>query len=176
MFEPSPEALRDASAALADYYNEPHNAALLCNTIVFTPEEVRSFWHDALADGGRAFLLFRDGALVGDADFRNFLGDAAELALLIGPRECQGVGLGRRFAPMLLALGFGSLGLEKVYVAIRPANAASLAMFARTGFVPDASLEARSYAEEDDDVCLGLGRATFLEGHAEMLRQIDLRA
>ena len=133
------------------------------------------FWSDARADGGRGFLLYCDGELVGDADFREMNGDEAELAVLIGPRRRQASGLGACFVPMILALGFEELGLSSVYVAIRPRNEASLRLFARVGFTRDEGERARAYAEEDDDVCMVLTRAAFLGRHADIMRQIELR-
>jgi len=172
--EPRPRELRKASRALADFYNDPHNAALLCNTIIFSPDDVSDFWRDAANDGGRGFLLACDGTLVGDADFRKIGGGAAELALLIGSRERQGRGLGRSFTSMLLVVGFTALGLEHVYVAIRPQNAASLRLFERAGFTRDEGTLARAFAEEDDDVCMSLSKGVFLRVHEEPVRQVEV--
>jgi RimJ/RimL family protein N-acetyltransferase len=173
--EPSRATLLAASPDLAVYYNDPENAALLGNSVVFSASEVLQFWADAAAEGGRPFLLWRDGVLVGDGDYRNVSGGAAELALLIGPRSAQGVGLGGHFVLMLLALGFEALRLEEVYVAIRPTNVGSLRLFERTGFVRDDGPAARFYAEEEDDVCLRLGKPEFGVRHAASLREIQTR-
>ncbi len=171
--EPSEDEVALAARDLADFYNEPHNSALLSNTHVFTPAEVEQNWRAAREDGGRVFLFARDGELVGDGDFRHVTMREAELALLIGPRSLQGMGLGRRFALMLLALGYGELGLERVYVAIRPQNAGSLRLFERVGFVRDETPAARAYAEDADDVCMVLGREEFLARHADAVREMD---
>jgi RimJ/RimL family protein N-acetyltransferase len=171
--EPPDEAVARASRDLAAFYNDPHNSALLSNTHFFSSDEVEQHWRDLRADGGRAFLFTRDGVLVGDGDFRHVGEREAELALLIGPRALQGMGLGRRFALMLLSLGYGELGLERVYVAIRPQNAGSLRLFERVGFVRDETPAARAYAEDDDDVCMVLGRDDFLAWHADAVRQIE---
>lgn len=169
--EPSDEEVARAARELAEFYNDPHNSALLSNTHVFSPDEVERHWRDARADGGRAFLFTRDGALVGDGDFRHLGDREAELALLIGPRSLQGMGLGRRFALMLLALGYGNLGLQRVYVAIRPQNAGSLRLFERVGFVRDETPAARAYAEDDDDVCMVLGKGEFFARHGDAVRE-----
>jgi RimJ/RimL family protein N-acetyltransferase len=172
--EPDGDVLAAASDALAAFYNEPHNAALLSNTLIFSPDDVLQFWADSAAEGGHSFLLRCDEELVGDADFRNVTVGAAEVAILIGVRGRQGQGLGGRFLSMVLAIGFGPLGLDRVYAAIRPNNAASLRVFDRAGFVRDESPAGRAYAEADDDVCLVLARAGFGTREAEALREIAL--
>jgi RimJ/RimL family protein N-acetyltransferase len=169
--EPDAHALDRAAGDLAGFYNEPHNAALLSNTLVFSPDDVVQYWADAAAEGSRAFLLSCDGELVGDADFRNMSDAAAELAILVGPRARQGHGLGGRFLLMLLALGAGALGLDRVHVAIRPGNTASLRLFARAGFTRD---DTRAFAEEDDDVCLVLPRDELRARHAAQLSLIEI--
>jgi hypothetical protein len=107
--EPDGDVLAAASDALAAFYNEPHNAALLSNTLIFSPDDVLQFWADSAAEGGHSFLLRCDEELVGDADFRNVTVGAAEVAILIGVRGRQGQGLGGRFLSMVLAIGFGPL-------------------------------------------------------------------
>jgi RimJ/RimL family protein N-acetyltransferase len=164
--EPSPEALHAASADLATFYNEPNNAALLGNTFVFTPDDVVAYWSDAREHGARAFLLWCDSALVGDADFRHFSSEAAELALLVGSRTRQGKGLGGRFVAILLAMGFGELGLGRIYVSIRPENTASIRLFTRAGFAPDDSKEASAFVDEEGDVCMSLARADYAGSHS----------
>jgi RimJ/RimL family protein N-acetyltransferase len=94
----------------------------------------------------------------------------------VGPREAQGIGLGARFLAMLLTLGFGELALERVFVAIRPQNASSLRLFERAGFLRDESPTGRSYAEEDDDVCMTIARADFRARHAETIVEIEVGA
>jgi RimJ/RimL family protein N-acetyltransferase len=165
--------LTSAAAELAGFYNDPHNAALLSNTVQLSADDVVQLWREAADDGARAFLLWRGGTLVGDCDFRHVAEGAAEVAILIGPTHLQGMGLGRRFAVMQLALGFDELGLERAYVAIRPFNAASLRLFGGIGFVRDDTPAGRAYAEDEDDVCMVLDRGTFVARHADALAEIE---
>jgi RimJ/RimL family protein N-acetyltransferase len=170
--EPTDTEVRAAAGLLADFYNDPHNAALLTNTIRFEPEDVVQFVADARAEGTRPIFLYRDDALVGDGDFRNIARNAAEVAILVGPRRLQGQGLGRRFVTLALALGFERLPIERVYAVIRPENAGSLRMFGHLGFAQDDTAVARSFAEEDDDVCVSLGRSDFATRAAVALGEI----
>jgi RimJ/RimL family protein N-acetyltransferase len=172
--EPGPAEVKHAAARLADFYNDPHNAALLTNTIRFTPDDVVQLFADARAEGTRPLLYHRGGELVGDGDLRNITGTDAEIAVLLGPRALQGLGLGRRFATMTLALAYEAMGLLRVHAMIRPENVGSLRMFGALGFTKDDSPMARSFAEEDDDVCLSLGKTEFLAGAKEALAEIRL--
>ncbi len=174
--EPTPRELDEASRELSPFYNDPKNAALLGNTVRFTPAEVVQLWRDARKNGDRPFLFYRDDALVGDGDFRQRDGDAAEMAILIGPHSQQGLGLGRRFALMLLLVAFERLGLSRVYVAIRPENSGSIRLFERTGFVRDETPAGRAFAEADDDVCMVLPKGVLFARHADALSAIAVSA
>ncbi len=159
--EPLGGELASAASVLADFYNDPYNSALICNTIHFAPSDVVDVWREMEAEPARAVLLFRDGVLVGDAAFRHLGAGVAEVGVLIGPRALQGQGLGRRFLLMVLALGFEELALERLYAAIRPENEPSLRLFARVGFVRDDTEAARAYSESPDEVCMRLDAASF---------------
>ena len=78
---------------------EPHTAG-----------DVVAYYEQLRIEGGRPFLLYMDGVLMGDADFRNIAGVRGEFAIMIGGRASQGRGLGTRFALMLHAFGYDVLG------------------------------------------------------------------
>jgi RimJ/RimL family protein N-acetyltransferase len=106
-------------------------------------------------------LLFRDGALAGDADLRHIEAGHAEFAILVAARAAQGRGLGTAFARMLHVFAFRTLGLERVYVTILPENLASLRMFDKLGYRRDESPEARAHVDHPTDLSLSLARADF---------------
>jgi RimJ/RimL family protein N-acetyltransferase len=126
------------------------------------------------SEGGRAFLLLRDGALAGDGAFRGIADHAAEMSIMIGARDAQGRGLGTRFATMLHAFAFRVLDLHRVYVAIVPANAASRRLFEKLGYRVDDSPAARDYADEETDVTMSVDRSTFEAAHAVALDRIAI--
>jgi len=159
--EPTAEEVREHAPALAAAYNDPHNSAMMGNTTAMSPLDVIDHFASLRASGGRPFLLLDGGALAGDADLRHIERGQAEMAILVAPRAAQG-----RFARMLHALGFGTLGLERVFVTILPQNAASLRLFEKLGYALDASAEARAFAEGPSDVSLSLARAAFEQVHA----------
>jgi RimJ/RimL family protein N-acetyltransferase len=175
--EPTEEEVRMHAQALADFYNEPSNRALLTNTHDFTADDVVDQFAEMRAQGGRTFLLKVEGEVVGDCDFRNVEGRAAEYAIMVGPRASQAKGLGTRFSVMVHALAFERLGLDHVYASVRPDNAGSLRMLEKVGYVRDASPAARRYAEEPDDVCVGIDAATFRRAHADAIARVrsDMR-
>lgn len=173
--EPTRDELRSHAAALAEHYNEPVNRALMTNSADHSADDVVALYEEMWAAGGRPFFLYRDGAHLGDCDFRGLQGDHAEFAILVGPRGAQAKGLGTRFTLMAHALAFGPLGLERVFISVRPENAGSLRMFQKVGYTIDESAGARAYAEAADDVCLSIGRSDFSRTHAAMLAKLEIR-
>jgi len=145
------------AAALAAGYNHPANAELI-------------------EDGGRAFLLHRDGELAGDGDLRHLRDGGAEFAFMIGAPAAQGRGLGTRFAIMIHAFGFREAGLHHIYASIVPHNTASRRVFDKLGYVVDDGAIARGFADEPGDVVMAIDRATFERAHAAALGQIHIAA
>jgi RimJ/RimL family protein N-acetyltransferase len=170
----SDDLVRPHAALLASWYNEPHNRSMMSNTAELTPEDVVESVAAQIAEGGRPFLLFRDGALMGDGDFRHVGEREAEFAIMVGPRGEQGLGLGTRFSVMLHAFAFRVLALEVTYLAIVPANVAGRRCYEKVGYVEDGSCPASRYAEEVDDVTMSLGRARFEALHASDLAAIRI--
>src|SRR5664279_1861161 len=102
-FEPTLDEVRAAAARLSTFYNDEHNQAMLTHEDDMSAEEVVEYYSESREDGDRLFLLEQNGVLVGDADFRNIDADSAEYAIMIGARNLQGRGLGRKFTTMLHA-------------------------------------------------------------------------
>jgi len=172
-FEPTAGELARISPVLADYYNEPHNRAMMANTVAMTVEEVVQHWHSMWAVGGRPFLLECDGEIVGDADFRHVGETSAEFAILVGRRSEQGKGLGLRFGILLHTWAFRALGLERIYASIIPANIPSQRLFASLGYVADDTAAARAFADEASDLTFSIGRAEFDVRHGGALGEIE---
>jgi RimJ/RimL family protein N-acetyltransferase len=171
-YEPTRAEVAAAGSRLVSFYNEPHHRAMLAHTQDLSLRDVVAHYRTLAAEGDRPFLLECNGALVGDADLRHVERDRAEAAILIGDRSVQGRGLGTRFGVMLHAFAFGTLGLERVYATIIPANAASLRLFEKLGYARDDGPEARQYVDEADDVALSLARARFEELHGALAARV----
>jgi RimJ/RimL family protein N-acetyltransferase len=167
--EPTPDEVRAAAAPLSSYYNDEHNRAMLTHEDDMSVEEVVGHYTESRERGDRLFLLEQDGTLVGDADFRHFDAESAEYAIMIGARNLQGRGLGKKFTTMLHAWAFRGLGLDRVYVTILPANRASLRLFEQLGYGPDSSPRARSLIDEESDVTLSVERPAFEKQHGAMM-------
>ena len=159
--EPDASEVLLHAETLAAAYNDPRNATLMGHTEAISPAEVAAHYAEIRDDGGRNFLLFRDGALVGDADLRGIEDGAAEFAFMIGAPDVQGKGLGTRYAMMIHAFAFAQLGLARVYASVVPHNTASRRVFDKLGYTLDDSAAARAYADEPGDVTLVIERATF---------------
>jgi len=170
--EPTRAEVAAAAPRLAGYYNEPYNRAMLSHTEDLSARDVVAHYRDLSAEGGRPFLLEYEGALVGDGDLRRVERGRAEAAILVGERSVQGKGLGTRFGVMLHAFAFRSLGMERVYASIIPANAPSLRLFEKLGYERDVSRAARRYADEPSDVTLSLTPARFDELHGALAERV----
>jgi RimJ/RimL family protein N-acetyltransferase len=167
--EPTMDEVRAAAPTLFGFYNEAHNRSMLAHEAEMSEDEIVQYYEEARDDGDRPFLLFHEGALVGDADFRSFDAESAEFAILIGARNLQGKGLGGRFTVLLHAFALRRLGLSRVYVTILPANQPSIKLFQRLGYEDDQSPRARSLIDHESDVTLSIGREAFEDRHrAEM--------
>jgi RimJ/RimL family protein N-acetyltransferase len=172
-FEPTADEVRTVAARLSSYYNDEHNRAMLTHEDDMSAEEVIVHYTESRKRGDRLFLLELDGLLVGDADFRHFDAESAEYAIMIGARNLQGRGLGRKFTTMLHAWAFRGLGLRRVYVTILPANRASVRLFEQLGYGPDCGPRARSLIDEESDVTLSMERSAFEKQHGTMMDQVQ---
>ena len=183
--EPRPDEVMRHAGALAAAYNDPRNAPLLGHTDDVDEDDVVGHYSDVAEAGGHNFLVFveqsetgggdPDGlALAADADLRKVGGGAAEFAFMVASPAAQGKGLGTRVALMIHAFGFRRLGLERIYASIIPGNAASRRVFEKLGYQVDASPAARAYADEPDDVTMGIDRAAFEHSHAQAMAEIEI--
>jgi RimJ/RimL family protein N-acetyltransferase len=160
--EPTDDELRRAAPVLAASYNDSHNRVMMGHDDEpHTPGDVVAYYEQLRIEGGRPFLLHVDGALMGDADFRNLADVTGEFAIMIGGRASQGHGLGTRFALMLHAFGYDVLGLERIYISVIPANTASRRLFEKLGYQPDDSPEARALIDDETDLTMSLARSAF---------------
>jgi RimJ/RimL family protein N-acetyltransferase len=172
--EPDLREVESHAAELAAGYNHPNNAELMGHAEPLSEEEVVESYAEAIADGARSFLLYRDGAFVGDGDLRHVHDGAAEFAFMIAATNVQGKGLGTKFALMIHAFGFGQLGLHHIYASVVPHNTASRRVFEKLGYVLDDSPTARGFADEPGDLVLAIDRETFERQHAAALAQIHI--
>jgi RimJ/RimL family protein N-acetyltransferase len=171
-YEPSDAEIAATAPLLAACYNDTYNRAMMDHSCAMTTPEVVEHFAGLRRTGGKAFLLERDGDLVGDADLRHMDGRTAEFAILVGWRPEQGKGLGTRFAISLHAFAFTRCELERIFVSIIPANIPSQRLFAKLGYQPDDSPAARVFADRQSDLTFSLARADFLTAHAAVLPEI----
>ncbi|HSS37465.1 MAG TPA: GNAT family N-acetyltransferase, partial [Polyangia bacterium] len=162
VFEPTDGEIVAAAPALARAYGDAHNSRMMGQAPgAFEPADVIAHIQQVRGAGGHLFLLERDGALAGDADFRNLAAGQGEIAILIADTAAQGRGLGTRFAWMLHAFAFQVLHLQRLYAAVIPENRGSRRLFEKLGYTLDDSELARRYADEATDLTLSLGSAEF---------------
>jgi len=176
-FEPTDDELTAAAPGLAQAYADPHNSRMMGQEAgaAFDPSDVVAHFARVRAAGGRPFLLQRAGELAGDADLRHPSAGCAELAILVADPGAQGRGLGTRFARMLHLFAFRVLDLQRLYVAIIPANTASRRLFEKLGYTADDSPAARRHADEPTDITLSLSRDQFEQTAEPALAAVRLQ-
>jgi RimJ/RimL family protein N-acetyltransferase len=170
--EPTAVEVGAVTRELAAAYNDEHNAPLMGHSETMDEHDVSEHFAVLAREGARAFLLYRDGVLAGDADVRSIANGGAEFAIMIGARAAQGRGLGTRFALMLHAFAFRHLELERLFVAIVPENKASRRLFEKLGYVTDTSPEARAHVDSDDEITMSITRGVFERAHAHAVAGI----
>jgi RimJ/RimL family protein N-acetyltransferase len=172
--EPDLEQLQEAAASFSAWYSETHNRAMMTGEPM-SPEDALEYHRESQAAGNRIFFLHADGQLMGDADFRHVERGSAEWAIMVGNRLVQGKGLGTSFGILLHHVAFSALGLQRVYLAVIPANVGGRRCYEKLGYAPDPSAEARRFAEDETDLCMSLPREQFYELHWRKLEHARIR-
>jgi RimJ/RimL family protein N-acetyltransferase len=171
--EPDADLVERHAEALLAWYNAAENASMMNGSGTMSREDVLDFWRDLRAGGGRGFLSFVDGDLVGDMDIRNIRGRTGEFAIMIGGAATKGRGLGKVLGQMIHVHAFRDVALERVYVCPRTDNTRVIALEAFLGYEPDDSAEARVYgAGEIGCRTYSLSAATFRERHGGAWREV----
>jgi RimJ/RimL family protein N-acetyltransferase len=67
---------------------------------------------------------------------------SAEISVVIGERDCWGLGYGGEAMRMLLEEGFNELRLQNIWLVVREENARAVGCFSRLGFTVAEKLEA----------------------------------
>ncbi len=132
------------------------------------PERVRAWWARVLRSVGPDFLrlgIELDGQLVGYADLADIEDDVgrAEFGIVLGERNLWGRGFGREAGRLMLAHGFGRLGLSRVTAEVHASNTRSLALMKRLGFRQEGVLRRHELYRGGvvDVVAFGLLREEF---------------
>lgn len=172
--EPDATLVCEHASTLARWYNARDNASMMGGSGTMTPGDVVDFYRELADGGGRGFLSFADGALVGDMDLRSMRGDTAEFAVMIGDSARKGQGLGGVLASMIHVFAFRELGLARVYVQPRKENVVVQRLERRLGYEPDGSAEARSHADDDDSITMSISSEAFRAKNAEAWAEVEV--
>jgi RimJ/RimL family protein N-acetyltransferase len=166
------ELVSQHSGTLATWYNHPGNQDLMGNTQAFTPPDVETFMRELAEEGGLPFLLFVDGALVGDADLRNLDVHACEFAIMVGDTSRQGQGLGTRFTVMLHVHAFRDLKLTTVVLSIVPHNTGARRCYEKAGYVEWHSPRALAACDDPTDVPMVLTEKALRDRYNDAWTQV----
>lgn len=172
--EAIPGSVDAAAPLLAAWYDDPYNRSMMGATSTLSAPEVVRYFAEAASRGDRLFLLFVDGVLVGDSDLRSITENSAQFAIMIGPRDQQGRGLGTLFGVMLHAFAFRCLKVSRVMLSIVPANQAGRRSYEKLGYLVDRSPEARESADDESDLCMSVGEEQFLALHRALADRVRI--
>jgi RimJ/RimL family protein N-acetyltransferase len=170
--EPDPNLVLEHAAKLVGWYNAPANASMMESSGMMSHADVVDFWRELRRSGGRGFLGFMSGELVGDADVRGVRDGAAEFAIMIGASAQQGRGLGRALASMVHVFAFRELGLERLFVPPRRDNRRVHALNRFLGYERDNSAAARVYADGPDSETYSISASTFRALHPDAWERV----
>jgi len=172
--EPDAAVVAAHADTLARWYNAPGNASMMGGSGDMSPGDVVDFYRELAEGGGRGFLCFVDGALVGDMDLRSLRAGSAEFAVMIGDTAQKGLGFGGTFAAMIHVFAFRELGLSRVYVQPRRENVVVQRLEQRLGYELDDSAEARSHADDDDSITMSISSEVFRARNADAFRDVEV--
>ena len=170
--EPADGEVELHASGLCAWYNDEYNRRMMANSVPIDELAVIELYREMRERSGRPFLLFRDGDLVGDGDFRRIEGSRGEFAITVGPRVAQGQGLGTAFSVLLHTFAFQHLQLREVYLTIVAANLPGRRCYEKVGYRVDDGPVARAYADDEGDVAMVLTREAFLALHGRALEGI----
>ncbi len=107
----------------------------------------------------------RDGALIGSCQLHSIdpVHRTAELQIRIGERSAQGHGAGTAALHALLAIGFGPLELQRIFLHVFSSNVAAIRAYRRVGFVEEGLLRQAANIDDrrEDVIVMGILRAEF---------------
>ena len=121
-----------APAALRPMREDDLDAVLAIEQRAYAFPWTRGIFRDCLRADYPAWVLQRDGELIGYAVLSIAADEAHVLNVCTDPRE-QGHGHGRRLLRALLMLAQGR-GAQRVFLEVRPSNPAAIALYHAEGF------------------------------------------
>lgn len=163
--------IAEKAPRLAAWYSDAHNRSMMDGGPM-TAADVIEFGLGCARPKGAWFFLYRDGEIIGDADFRRIEPPVAEFAIMIGEKSIQGKGLGQAFSTMLHVYAFDGLALERVYLSVLSKNLAGRRCYEKLGYTVDRSPDAEEYVEGPEDTPMSLERSTFLNTIGDVRRAI----
>lgn len=115
-------------------------------------------WLSSLRRSGlaRAWMIERDGRTIGEVELAqiNHRSGTAELRICIGEESFRGQGLGRAALAATLAIAFGALRLQRVYLRVFETNERAIRLYESMGFRREAVLSPSERRQDPAPVVL----------------------
>ena len=117
--------------------NDPDLRRLVLRVGEVTPEDQQRWYERLQADDARmVFAISQDGRHVGNTGFYHLdqTHGRAEFWIIIGHAASRGRGLGSTVLRLMLAHGFETLGLNKIFLHVGENNLPALKLYEKFGF------------------------------------------
>lgn len=109
----------------------------------------------------------RDGRLIGSAGLHaiHWIDRKAELAVMIGEKDCWNLGFGTHAVREMLKLGFGKMNLRRIYLRVASNHAGAIRVYEKCGFQREGRLRKDRYVGRsyEDTLLMGVLREEFLD-------------
>lgn len=117
--------------------NTPELQRLILRVGEVSPEDQRRWFERLQADDGRlVFSVFENGLHVGNTGFYHWdrVHGRAEFWILLGHAPSRGKGLGGVVLQLMLAYGYHTMGLNKIYLHVGEGNRPAQRLYEKFGF------------------------------------------
>lgn len=131
----------------------------------FLEEDARR-WFVQLSNQPHAWVIERDGAMLGDIRLHsvNEMDRRAMVAIGIADPQALGYGYGTEAMKLVLGHAFGVLGLHRVSLRVLAYNARAIASYLKCGFVVEGREREAAFVDGEwhDDVMMGIVAREFI--------------
>lgn len=140
------------------WMNDPAMTRFLTSRVRFSITKACRYYLKHIRAGGLFLAIEVDGRHVGNCGFFGWMGDSAELRIMIGERAAWGLGIGAAAVKEMLGLA-RQRGVRSVWLNVHPENERARRLYRGCGFadagetnLPDGTTQVRMLVSLDPEV------------------------